>query len=62
MYLVLQHACDGGAEAVHVAGGHARDIDAAAVDDIDAVFLTQGLDLFRIEPAEGEHAALAGQE
>lgn len=57
-----QYFCDSGAEWVHVGLGHARDIDAAGADDIDAVFFLERFDLVGIESAERKHAALTGQE
>jgi hypothetical protein len=58
----LQDAGDGVAESGHGGFVHAGDADAAGVDDVDGVFFAELLDLLGGESAEGEHAALSGDE
>ena len=41
----LDDCRDGRAEPVHVAGGHAGDVDASTADDVDRVFLLEPVDL-----------------
>lgn len=46
---ISEHINDGLAEAVHVARGHACDVDSARANDVDRVVLAQCLDLLFVQ-------------